>query len=87
MSSLYCATVSSSLSLLLFCLFQDLYKTIPTEAALRFVDECSQDETVWRVAMETKPSLLSLVSSISQPWEAEFGVDLQVNVCIEPEQS
>ncbi|KAI0211364.1 hypothetical protein LSAT2_003832 [Lamellibrachia satsuma] len=61
----------------------DLYKADPTKAALHFVDECSQEETVWRIVMETKPSLLSLVSSISQPWEREFGVDLQVNVCVE----
>ncbi len=59
---------------------QDLYQTAPCEASLRFLDEATNEESAWRVAMETEEALAALVGALQQPWEAQFGVELQINM-------
>ncbi|CAC5369450.1 unnamed protein product [Mytilus coruscus] len=49
-----------------------------TQIRLTFFNEESQQEVSWRIAMATDSTVLSLVNAIREPWENEFGVDLDV---------
>jgi hypothetical protein len=45
---------------------------------MTFFNEESQEEVSWHISMATDAGVLSLVSAIREPWEKEFGVDLDV---------
>ncbi|XP_052092248.1 serine/threonine-protein kinase 11-interacting protein-like isoform X2 [Mytilus californianus] len=49
-----------------------------TQIRLTFFHEESQQEVSWHIAMTTDSAVLSLVNAIREPWENEFGVDLDV---------
>ncbi|KAL5009658.1 hypothetical protein ScPMuIL_011963 [Solemya velum] len=50
----------------------------PKQLRLIFFNEESQEEASWHIAMETVSGVSSLVESVRGPWEAEFGVELDV---------
>ena len=59
---------------------QDLYQIAPREMSVHFLDEETNEDCSWHVAMETDDALQSLIETLCQPWESQFGVELQINV-------
>lgn len=45
---------------------------------VNFFNEESQEEAQWFIAMETSMSTRSLLESIREPWEAAFGVEMEI---------
>ncbi|XP_061177845.1 serine/threonine-protein kinase 11-interacting protein-like isoform X2 [Saccostrea echinata] len=45
---------------------------------INFFNEESQEEAQWFIAMETSISTRSLLDSIREPWEAAFGVEMEI---------
>ena len=59
---------------------QDLYQIAPREMSVHFQYEETNEDCSWHVAMETDDALQSLIETLRQPWESQFGVELQINV-------
>ena len=59
---------------------QDLQGEDSNQITFLFSDETSGEECKWAVAMETENARQSLVHTVKELWEAEFGVDLQINI-------
>ncbi|CAH1775432.1 unnamed protein product [Owenia fusiformis] len=57
----------------------DIYEDDTTQLSIVFFNEENDEECSWHIVMETASSLDTLLTSICKPWEAEFGVELQVN--------
>ena len=58
----------------------------PREMSVHFMDEETTEECSWHVAMETDDALLSFIATLRQPWETQFGVELQINI-VQPQHS
>ena len=48
--------------------------------AVHFLDYETNEDCSWHVAMETDDALQSLIETLREPWESQFGVELQINV-------
>ena len=68
------------LSFIILDHLQNLYRGSQGDLSISFFSESSEEECKWDIVLETERSLERLVSAIKEPWEAEFGVDLQVNL-------
>ena len=64
---------------LLLHICQDIYRDLPLEVCIHFLDESTNEEATWCVVMETSDALASLVKAVREPWEETFGVELEVN--------
>lgn len=64
------------MQLLLF--FQDVCNSTGAKIKVNFFNEESQEEAQWFIAMETSMSTRSLLESIREPWEAAFGVGMEI---------
>lgn len=58
--------------------FQDVCNSTGAKIKVNFFNEESQEEAQWFIAMETSMSTRSLLESIRQPWEAAFGVGMEI---------
>ncbi|XP_050407128.1 serine/threonine-protein kinase 11-interacting protein isoform X1 [Patella vulgata] len=54
-----------------------------TKLRLTLLDEESGGDTVWNITMETKHGTELFIDAVRGPWEAEFGVDLDVTMVTE----
>ena len=59
---------------------QDVLEEEPWEVTIHFLDEQTSEESAWMVAMETQQSQQALQQAIREPWQQQFGVDLQINL-------
>ncbi|XP_076437348.1 uncharacterized protein LOC143276620 isoform X2 [Babylonia areolata] len=50
----------------------------PRQLRVTFFNETSGDETRWVVSMETRKGVKDIVEAVREPWEEEFGVQLDV---------
>jgi len=66
--------------MLFYILFQMYNEFNPKELKITFLEttESENDMSTWLVAMETVKGVKSLVDSIRDPWEQEFGISLDI---------
>ena len=60
--------------------FQDVTYGSVKDVTFHFLDETRGEDCQWKIAMETANARQCLVESVRELWEAEFGVELQINV-------
>ncbi|XP_078580309.1 serine/threonine-protein kinase 11-interacting protein-like isoform X2 [Branchiostoma floridae x Branchiostoma japonicum] len=58
----------------------NVYEDAPCNLSLDFLNEDTSEESSWHLLTETPESTEALVSAVKEPWEAMFGVDLQLTV-------
>lgn len=62
-----------------FILLQEIFEIDHRHLKLTFFNEELSQECSWYVVMETDKGVQSLVAAIREPWENEFGIELELS--------